>query len=466
MTLPRTVDVIVAGGGVAGASVAAALGDLGYSVLIAEPGLDSGKRLAGELVHPPGAADFAELGLLAALTDARPVPIRGFAVWPDAPGVTPAAPATAPHEPGPAGAYLLPYAEVPGLRTQGFALEHGALTGRLLRAAAGLPHVSLRRGTRVTAIDLDRSDAVAVTLSSGRQEHEVRARLLVAADGAASGVRRMAGIDRVRTRISHMLGYVVEGSRLPHPAYAHVFLGGPAPALAYHVAPETVRVMFDVPGGSRTLDPTDADQAYLGALPKPFREDVRRALASRTALVSANYSVVPEAVVRGRLVLVGDAAGSCHPLTATGLSVCTRDAIRLRAALREAEGDVPRALCRYAALREGPQRTRVALAQVLYDAFAGQTPEMRALRRGILRYWKRSRQGRAISMALLSTHEGRMSVMAREYARAVGHALIELMGSGAPEHPSLGVRGRAALELSRAIVRYATDALRGARGFA
>ena len=67
----------------AGASVAAALGELGYAVLLAEPGLDGAKRLAGELIHPPGASDLAQLGLLPSLERAGGVPIRGFAVWPD-----------------------------------------------------------------------------------------------------------------------------------------------------------------------------------------------------------------------------------------------------------------------------------------------------------------------------------------------------------------------------------------------
>ena len=49
-------DVVVAGAGVAGVSVAAALREFGHRVLLVEPGLDSAKRLAGELIHPPGAS--------------------------------------------------------------------------------------------------------------------------------------------------------------------------------------------------------------------------------------------------------------------------------------------------------------------------------------------------------------------------------------------------------------------------
>ncbi len=167
--------------------------------------------------------------------------------------------------------------------------------------------------------------------------------------------------------------------------------------------------------------------------------------------MSVNYSIQPHAVCRGRLALVGDAAGCCHPLTATGLTASTRDAMHLRQALRET-GDVPAAVRRYATLREGPQRTRVALAESLYRAFSEQTPEMRLLRDGILRFWKRSRRGRAASLALLSTHEGRMSMMTLCYAQATGYAMVELVRRrGAAEHrASATARGLAALRLSRA----------------
>ena len=48
------VDVVIGGGGVAGAASAAALHQLGYRVLVVEPGLNDDRRLAGEVFHPPG----------------------------------------------------------------------------------------------------------------------------------------------------------------------------------------------------------------------------------------------------------------------------------------------------------------------------------------------------------------------------------------------------------------------------
>ena len=449
-TRPDAWDVVVAGGGVAGVSVAAALQEFGHSVLVVEPGLDSAKRLAGELIHPPGASDLADLGLLAPLEKAGVAPVLGFAVSPEA--------AAAP--------YLLPYGEIPGVQRPGFAVDHAVLSATLLEVAARLPHVTLWRDARVTALDLAAPEAATVTVTRPAGIVSVRARLVVAADGSTSTVRRLASISHTRVRLSTMVGVQVTGE-VPSPGFGNVFLGGPSPVLAYAIGPGAARVMFDVPGNPHGVEAVRRDPAYLGALPAEFRERVRAALHTQPALVGANYSIVPAAVTAGRLALVGDAAGSCHPLTATGLSVCTRDALRLRQALRATRGDVPRALAAYARARGGPQRTRVALAEALYRAFAGQSDEMRLLRDGVLRFWKRSRRGRAASMALLSTHEGRMSVMAVQYARVVAYALAGLVYLWREDWPrSPFARLRVVFRLSLTTMRIFAQASRWRLGSA
>jgi squalene monooxygenase len=437
----RAFDVVIAGGGTAGAAVAAALDGVGLRTLVVEPGLDASKRLAGELIHPPGTTDLAELGLLGALEAVGGAPVRGFAVLADG------------H------AHLLPYARVAGLHPSGLAMEHGAIATTLRDALARRSRITVWVGARVVALDTSARDVVRVTVATRGDHTQLSARLLVGADGATSTIRRLAGITAQRRRISSMLGFVLPADRLPHPGFGTIFLGGPAPALAYQISSDTARVMFDVPGDLDGHDVLARSRAHLTTLPAPLREAVREAMEAQRGLVSANYSVVPETVVRGRVVLVGDAAGCCHPLTATGLSVCTRDAIRLRNALA-ADGDVAAALRRYAAGRAGPQRTRLALAEALYTVFVARTPETRVLRAALLHYWKHSARGRAASMALLSTQEGRMSIMVREYMRVVRHALPGLLRRGSERRP-LTARTRVAVALSLATLRYAGGALRG-----
>lgn len=445
-----TVDVIIAGGGVAGSAVAAALAEFGYRILLVEPGLDHSKRLAGEVIHPQGVTDLRELGLLNCVTESGAIPVHGFVVFAGDRTVTAADAVVSPST----GAYVLPYAAMGRQGQHGLAIEHGHLAEALLREVTTRSTVTVWRGARVSAIDLSQADRATVVITSAEGARQLGARLLVAADGRNSHLRRMAGITGRQIRISNMLGYTLTPGCLPHPGFGHVFAGGPAPALAYPIAPGTTRLMLDLPLQPAAIDTPGYLKAYVEAMPHTLRSDVERAIETQTPLRSTNSFIVPETVVKGRLVCAGDSGGCCHPLTATGLSACTRDAIRLRQALRDTAGDIPAALNRYASLREGPERTRLAGAGVVYEVFKGGSPATRLLRQGLFRYWRRSARGRAATVALLSTQEDRRSVLIREYIQVCGHSLPSLIRRGSDRGASQDTRSQAIVGLSRVMLAF------------
>ncbi|HEY1417527.1 MAG TPA: FAD-dependent monooxygenase, partial [Myxococcaceae bacterium] len=103
------VDVLVAGGGPAGCTAAAAMAQLGLRTLLADAGQDRRKQLAGELLHPVGVEELTAFGFSEVLKSGG-APIVGFAV---VDGEKTA---------------LLPYA--PGNR--GLGIEHHALIAPLL----------------------------------------------------------------------------------------------------------------------------------------------------------------------------------------------------------------------------------------------------------------------------------------------------------------------------------------------
>jgi hypothetical protein len=206
--------------------------------------------------------------------------------------------------------------------------------------------------------------------------------------------------------------------------------------------------MVDLPLGSAPDQVRDPE--ILSGVPMPLRQAILDALARETPLVAASETRQLEAAYKGHVVLVGDAAGCCHPLSASGIASAVRDSRALEQAMRAAKNDVPRALAAYARARRPANRTRIALASALYEAFCSETAEMAALRGGLFRYWERSPTGTRISMSLLSTRETRMSVMAREYARVVAHGLVAL-GAGsvrAVRGPRRAVRAGARLVAS------------------
>src|SRR5262249_38925745 len=142
---------------------------------------------------------------------------------------------------------LLPYA--PGNR--GLGIEHHALISPLLDVLEKQGVVEVRRRTRVTLVS-DGPEGVEVTLSREGQSEQVRARLLVAADGRASPLRRALGIPERHDRLSIMIGVLVPAEALPHRDRGHLFIAGPAPVLAYPISAEHARVMVDLPLGSTT----------------------------------------------------------------------------------------------------------------------------------------------------------------------------------------------------------------------
>lgn len=406
------VDVVIAGGGPAGCAVAAALNELGLSVMLLDAGVDRHKQLAGELLHPPGVRDLRALGFGDVVNAWTAQPVHGFAVRFHAPART----------------LLLPY----GNGVTGLSLEHAALTVPLLESVARRPGVTVRTRARLTAVEHNDTHGVRVRFSHEGAEHTLSARLLVAADGRASPVRRMLGIAEHLTRISTMLGVTVDSACLPYPDHGHQFVGGPVHALAYAIQPGVARVMVDLPLGG-TAQMLRAHPEYLLALPAQLRDEVRQALERQpTPRMASNDDRLSETVWMGSAVLVGDAAACCHPLTASGMASCFHDARALQEALHHHRGNIPRALEHYAHERRPAQRTRVALASALYSAFAGQDDGMRALRLGLLHYWRFSPRGARASMALLSSEEPRMRVMAREYLSVVGHAFAAMLSPSGP----------------------------------
>src|SRR5262245_52886763 len=143
------VDAVVAGAGLAGTAVARVLGAFGFSVLVVEAGVDSARRLSGELIHASGVDDLDRLGLLEPLRRAGGTPISGFAVfsrphWLSMQGAT-----TKPAV-GAGPAEFLTYGPTRDAKRCGLIVERASMMEALLHVLAETPRVELWIGARVT----------------------------------------------------------------------------------------------------------------------------------------------------------------------------------------------------------------------------------------------------------------------------------------------------------------------------
>ncbi|MEJ0019568.1 MAG: FAD-dependent monooxygenase [Acetobacteraceae bacterium] len=427
------VDAVVAGGGVAGSSTAAALAALGWSVLIVEPGQHDDRRLSGELIHPAGVAGLARLGLLSSAFAAA-ARLAGFVVLPDAEA--------------PGGVHL-PYRN----GQAALALDHAAICRSMLADVAALPRVSLARGWRVAGM-ADIAGGAVVQMRRGTTTEAVSCRLLVAADGASSPVRCHAGLRHRRTRTALLTGYLVDPAALPVAGYGHVFSAAGGPVLAYAIGPDRARVLLN-----RALPRhgSHGEPATLPAcLPPRLRAEVEAASAAGAVQRFVSSDVAVTGVARGRVVLVGDAAGTCHPISASGMTMGIDDAIRLGQALRDRDGDIAASLARYAAQRRPRQRARVLLAALLHEVLGGAAAEMGMLRAGMHRYWSGNARARTASMALLAMDDPSVRSILLEVLRVAACGFVASCG----EPATLLHRSLLTVRLSRHVTRHLIGALR------
>jgi 2-polyprenyl-6-methoxyphenol hydroxylase-like FAD-dependent oxidoreductase len=405
-TNSEKVDVLVIGGGIAGAAAAAALSQLGMRILIVEPGSAHGRRLAGELIHPPGIEGLRQLGLLDE-DDLPGAAVQGFAVFPFG---------QEQNDP-----VVLPYGEAHGHRPHGYAIEHSLLKKHLLNTVQGFAGVSVRMGARVVGMEAEPGQPYAAVLRDENDATQrIEARLILGADGPMSQARKMTGISHATQRYSGMMGAEVDDTHLPNKGFGNIFLNPAGVSYAYAIGEGRARVMFEVLKGA---DSDESIRTHLHSFPADFRAAVEAELAAGKPLAAANYCIVPEVSVKANLALIGDARGCCHPLTASGITAAVKDAFVLRDALRDHPQDVPAALRQYARVCGRLQLTRRTLAEELREAFLAETPEALLLSECIFSYWRSSPAGRQRSMALLSTLDSSLLSLTIQYLVVASHAL-------------------------------------------
>ena len=395
-------DVVVIGAGPAGATAAIAQARRGRSVLLLEANPNAADRLAGEWLHPRAVRVLSTLGV--ELESSAPSGQdagagfdkgRGFVVHPDD-GSPP---------------IVLPYAE--GVR--GWSGEHRGLVDRLRAAARAHPNVSYRCGARVTGIDGQR---VTIRSADAACEKRVDAGLVIGADGRTSVARRALGLAPDTHTVSRMAGLRLADVELPQPGFGHVFLGGPGPILAYRISHDHVRLCVDVPPGVSN-DPQTLHEAYAAALPAGMREAFRCALSNGEIQWAANQTRLRRSLGRPGLVLIGDAAGFQHPLTALGMTMGILDASELA-------GQDDFELWRSA--RRNSARVPELLASVLYDVFKSGADTAQGIRVGMYSAWRKRSDERDRTMQYLAAEETRRWDFARSFARIAGPALMSLSG--------------------------------------
>lgn len=304
-------DILIAGGGMVGATLACALGGSSLRVGVIEP----------QPVPPPG----AEYDLrVSAIAPAAQTVFDNLGAW-EAMRARRVAPVERMHIREQGSALDFDSAEI-GEPCLAWIVENGVIVAALAARAQQHANVEWFCPARLAAVEI--GDArVSVRLDDGRT---LRTHLLVGADGAGSRVRESAAIGwRVHDLTQSAIVAVVETGR-DHGgcAYQNFLPTGP---LAFLPLDEPQRVSIVWSAERTRADALMAldDDAFNAELQAAFGERLGPVrLASRRAAIPLALGFAHDYCAH-RIALVGDAAHTVHPLAGQGVNLGILDAATL-----------------------------------------------------------------------------------------------------------------------------------------
>jgi 2-octaprenyl-6-methoxyphenol hydroxylase len=308
-------DIIILGGGLVGLTLALALDKHGLSTIVADPADPAAVTAPGHdgRASAVASASHAMLDAIGIGATLRPhgcaietIEVRD--------GLTPSS--------------LAFDADAPG-GPLGIMYPNRLLRRTLHEAAAEAAHVTLLMPATPVATVRDGA-GVRVTLADGR---ELRAALLVGAEGRRSPTREAAGIAVARWHYRHRAIIATIGHERPHRSVAH--------EIFYPTGPFALLPMPDDADGPRsamvwTVAERDGD-AMLGLSDRAFLAEAEKRMggllgtlcscSSRSSYPLGFHHTVR--ITAERLALVGDAGHGIHPIAGQGLNLGFRDVAAL-----------------------------------------------------------------------------------------------------------------------------------------
>ncbi|MFD9789863.1 NAD(P)/FAD-dependent oxidoreductase [Streptomyces sp. NPDC059070] len=328
-------DVVIGGASLAGCAAAILLARRGARVALLERRSDPAayKVLCTHSLTANAYPVLDELGLIPALEKAGAVPNR--ARWYTRWGwIEPKA--------APAGPEL-PY---------GYNVRRSTLDPLIRSHAARTPGVDLLLAHQVTGVLREGGRYTGVRVSTPRGEREIRARLVVGADGKDSSVAKYAELP-VRRYENARFGYLAHYRGLPlRGGIANVWFLEPDMAYAFP-NDDGVTVLAVLPDKKRLPafreDLEGSFAAFVRALPEAPPLDAAERITKITGLV--DYPLHSRRPTAPGLALIGDAALTGDPLWGVGCGWALQSAHWLAQAVAPAatgRGDLDKSLAAYA----------------------------------------------------------------------------------------------------------------------
>lgn len=360
-------DVIIAGGGMIGSSLALALAPLSLRVAIVEP-------IPRSAASQPSFDDRST-----ALSRSTQRMYAAMGLWDDIAAA--ATPVSRIHvsDQGRFGFSHID-AEEQQVEALGYVVINRVLGSVLQSALDDVPNLDILCPAAITDLRVAPEGATA-TLQHGDGKHEeLSCRLLVAADGARSSVRDMLGIAASHTAYGQraIVGNLLPEKSLQNCAYERFTSNGPLAMLP---------ISDGRAGFVWTVAENDAER-ILALDETEFLAELQAAFGYRLGALSRvgkldSYPLHLSKAMRltaTRAVLVGNAAHGLHPVAAQGFNLGLRDVAALCDCIAKFDLDDEELLQSYAAWRKDDQGKLVGFTDGLVQMFSSNSRSVRAFR--------------------------------------------------------------------------------------
>jgi 2-octaprenyl-6-methoxyphenol hydroxylase len=318
--LPRsTYDVAIVGGGLAGLTLACALKNSGLHVAVMEANPVSAASAKGQAYH---------ISLLSSQI------FQGMGVWE----------LMRPHV-NPIAQIHLSDADYSGvvrfdeqdLHTPelGFVAEHQAVLEALQADLRDCPNVDLLCPAELVETQAQ-ADWMELQVCQVGERRQIRAKLLVAADGGRSPLRQQAGIQTFGWQYwqSCIVAFVQPEKPHQNIAYERFWASGPFAILP--LPNNLCRIVWTAPKAEAETIAALNDAEFLSLLRQRYGDQMGELSLVGDRFVFPVRLMQSDRYTLPRLALIGDAAHCCHPVGGQGVNLGIRDAAALAEVLQTA----------------------------------------------------------------------------------------------------------------------------------
>lgn len=313
--MAEVADVVVVGGGIAGGSLAYALANAGLGVTVLEASTEYEDRVRGESMVPWGVKEARELGVEETLVR-KGAHVAG--TWMQ-------------YFEGIGEAGAIPVGMVVPEVTGSLNLRHPDACQALVDDAA-TAGATIVRGARDIELRPGPSPELSYTTNGERQD--IRAQLVVGADGRASTVRKQGGIELHHAEpMNYIAGLLLDDLEMPDDMDA---IGGEGDLMfvLFHQGGGRARAYL-IPGlsGQHRFAGREATQNFLDAWDFdcfPYSKSIAAGTPAGPCKTYPGDDTWTASPYAPGVVLIGDAAGHNDPIIGQGLSIAMRDARMVR----------------------------------------------------------------------------------------------------------------------------------------